>query len=220
MRSTVLRVFFLLAPLIEPIDVLAVDAAIPFSRSAYEPVARDKGVVLVSATWARRWRCGSFENAQLQVLGFDRVGSQKTGISDKPDIVIEDGSLLPASQSFANLALLVEPGEYLFSTYKIKAVKSLSQVGYFSGDRTTLISEGKSKAGSFSIGAGEIVYIGHFALDCAQAPMPWRYYPEDRPSFSKYLEVVLKEYPGLPVEQAKFRLFETTVMGIPFRLPE
>ena len=96
----------------------------------------------------------------------------------------------------------------------------MSQVGYFSGDRGTLISEGKSKAGSFSVAPGEVVYIGHFALDCANAPMPWRYYPEDRPAFAKYLEAVAREYTGLPIERAKFRLFETNVMGNSFSLPE
>ncbi len=191
----------------------------PFSLSAYEAVAKDKALVLVSANWARRWKCGAFENAQLQSLGFDRAGSEKRA-SDKPDVQIEDRSWLPAKQGFVNFALIVEPGEYLLSSYKIKAAKSMSQVGYFSGDRTTLVSDGQSRAGSFSIAAGEVVYIGHFALDCAQAPMPWRYYSEEREDFSKYLEVVAKEYPGLPIEQAKFRLFETAVMGNPFSLPE
>lgn len=87
-----------------------------------------------------------------------------------------------------NFALVVEPAEYVLSSYKVKAAKSVSQVVYFGGGRTTLVENGKSQAGSFSARAGEVVYIGHFALDCAQAPMPWRYYPEDKRDFSKYLE--------------------------------
>ena len=112
----------------------------------------------------------------------------------------------------------MEPGEYLFSAYKLKAAKSASQVGFFAGDRASLIVDGKSKAGSFTVAAGEVVYIGHFALDCAQAPMPWRYYPEERQDFEKYLEKVQAEFPGLPIKEAKFRLFETSVMGKTFTL--
>ena len=192
--------------------------AVPFSQSAYEAAAGKRGVVLVSANWSRRWKCASFESAQLQSLGFDRVGASKEAPSDKPDLVLEDSSWLPATPGFANLALLVEPGEYLLSSYKLKAAKSISQVGLFSGDRSSLIADARSKAGSFTVAAGEVVYIGHFALDCAQAPMPWRYYPEERQDFEKYLEKLQAAYPGLPIKDATFRLFETTVMGNAFTL--
>jgi hypothetical protein len=197
----------------------AADDPLSFTSAAYQS-AKDKAVVLVSANWARRWRCGAFENAALQSFGFDHAGSKKDGLAEKADLLIEDSSLLPASQSFVNFAYIVEPGEYLFSSYKIKAAKSMTQVGYFSGDRGSLVSDGKSKAGSFTVAPGEIVYIGHFALDCAKAPMPWRYYPEDKQAFAKYLEAVARDFPGLPVEKAKFRLLETTVIGAPFTLPE
>lgn len=199
------------------VGLMASETTAPFSKTLYDMSADSKAVVLVSANWARRWKCGAFEYAQLQSLSFDLAASSK-GPSDKADLIIEDSSLLPASQSFVNLAFIVEPGQYLLSAYKIKAVKSMSQVGYFSGDRSTLVADGKSKAGSFTVAAGEVIYIGHFALDCAQAPMPWRFYPEDRPSFTKYLGVALRDNPGLPIEKAKFRLFETTLIGNAFTL--
>jgi hypothetical protein len=192
--------------------------AVPFSLSAYEAAAGKKGVVLVSANWSRRWKCAAFENAQLQSLGFDRVGVPKLNASDNPDVILEDSSWLSAPTSFVNFALLVEPGEYLFSSYKLKAAKSISQVGFFSRDRASLVVDGKSKAGSFTVAAGEVIYIGHLALDCAQAPMPWRYYPEERQDFEKYLQKVQTEFPGLPTREAKFRLFETSIMGNPFTL--
>jgi len=196
----------------------AADGAVPFSQAAYDAVAKDRAVVLVAANWNRRWGCGAYENAQLRGLGFDRAGAQKEDPA-KPDLLIEDG-WLPARKGFTTFALIVEPGEYLLSSYKVKVAKSVSEVGHVGGDRTTLLADGKSKAGSFSARAGEIVYIGHFSLDCAQVPIPWRYYPEDKAAFSKYLGQVAREYPGLPSEQAKFRLFDTTVMGNPYRLPE
>jgi hypothetical protein len=201
------------------VSAFAAEPAARFSSSTFAAEGKENGVVLVSANWARRWRCGAFENAQLQSLGFDRAGVAKSP-EESPDILIEDGSWLTSKPGFVNFALTVVPGEYLLSGYKIKAAKSISEVGYFRGDRANLVADGKSKAGSFTVQAGEVVYIGHFALDCAQAPMPWRYYPETKTDFSKYLEGVAKEYPGLPVDRAKFRLFHTTVIGNRFEVAE
>lgn len=45
----------------------AADVTIPFSRATYEAIAKEKALVLVSANWARRWKCGSFDNAQLRL---------------------------------------------------------------------------------------------------------------------------------------------------------
>lgn len=194
----------------------------PFTRKAYEAAggaASGKGVVLISANWARRWKCGAFQNAQLQSLGFDRAGTGKSG-SEPVDLLLEDDSLLPASARFVNFAFIVEPGEYLFSSYRIKAAKSLSEVGAFASDRGTLITDDVSKAGSFRVSAGEVVYVGHFAVDCASAPMPWRFYPQDRAAFQSYLSGVAKEIGGLPVDRATFRLFKTEILGTDFELPE
>ncbi|MDQ2989021.1 MAG: hypothetical protein M3R60_07970, partial [Pseudomonadota bacterium] len=85
-------------------------------------------------------------------------------------------------------------------------------------DRSTLLVDGKSKAGSFTVAAGEIAYVGHFSVDCGGVPMPWRFYPEDRAGFDQYLKEFAAELPGLPVEKAKFRLFQTETMGKPFSL--
>jgi len=192
--------------------------AVTFTTAAYESVANQKAVVLISVNVNRRWRCGQFENAQLQALGFDRAGAEKAA-SDKADLVIEDGAL-PARKGFVDLALIVDPGEYLLSSYRIKAARSVSEVGYFAGERATLVADGKSKAGTFSARAGEVVYVGHFSLDCAEAPIPWRYYLADKDDYAKYLKMVAREYPGFPTEQAKFRLFETTTMGNPYQPSE
>lgn len=195
------------------------DAATPFSSSAYAENATAKGVVLVAANWGRQWKCGRFENAQLKGLSFDKAGSLKEGNDAKPDLVLEDSSLLPASSRFINYAYIIEPGEYLLSAFSVKATQSVSNVGYFNATRSDLIKDGRSKAGSFTVSAGEVVYIGHFFLDCAQDPMPWRYYPYDRGDFKKFLSGIKKEFDALDVEQVKFRLFDTTTMGKPFTLP-
>jgi hypothetical protein len=195
------------------VRVCAGEISAPFSAAAYESSAKDKAVVLVSANWNRRWRCGAYENAQLRSLAFDRNASERTS-SDGSDLVIEDG-VLPAKKGFTDYAFIVEPGEYQLSGFDVKVAKSVSDVGHLTADRTALIADGNAKGGSFWARAGETVYIGHFFLDCAQEPIPWRFYPEDEGDFAKYLKLIAREFPGIPTEGVKFRLFKTTTMGNP-----
>lgn len=197
----------------------AQQAAAPFTKSAYTEGSSTKGVVLVSTNWGRKWRCGKFENAQLRSLAFDKSDRPKNGNDAQPDLLLEDTSILPASPRFINHAFIVEPGEYLMSGFSVKAARSVSNVGYLTASRNDLLKDGKSKAGFFTVGPGEIVYIGHFFLDCEQDPMPWRYYPSDKSDFEKYLSDVRKEFGEFDVEKVKFRLFDTSTMGKPFTLP-
>lgn len=197
---------------------VAADVAIPYSPSAYAEGIGTKGVVLISANWSRKWKCGRFENAQLRGLSFDKAGSQKEGNDAKGDIVLEDSSFFSAPPRFVNYAFIAEPGEYLLSAFSVKAAQSSSNVGYFNASRNDLIKDGKSKAGSFTVSAGETVYVGHFFLDCAQDPMPWRYYPSDKGDFNQFLSGIKKEFEALDIEKVKFRLFDTTTMGSPFTL--
>ncbi|HEY8096029.1 MAG TPA: hypothetical protein VIE65_08000 [Methylobacter sp.] len=197
----------------------AAEFAIPFSSSAYKENSSIKGVVLISANWGRKWKCGRFDNAQLRSLSFDKVGNPKESDEDKADLIVEDGSFLPASLHFVNYAYIVEPGEYQMSGFSIKTAQSISDVGYFNGKRSNLIQDGKSKAGSFTVEPREIVYIGHFFLDCAKDPIPWRYYPSDRGDFNQFLSGIKKEFDAIEIEKVKFRLFDTTTMGNPFTLP-
>jgi hypothetical protein len=136
-------------------------------------------------------------------------------------LVIEDRSIFPAAANspFVNYAFLVEPGEYLLSAFSVRVAKSVSKVGYSKAERGELVSAGTSKGGSFTVSVGEIVYIGHFALDCFQNPMPWRFYLDSQNDFASYLRDVQKESPGIDVDRAIFRLFKTTTMGHAFELP-
>lgn len=218
MRTTLPRLFALLVGLSTSLSVAA-EVAVPFSSSAYAENASAKGVVLISAKWGRKWKCGRFENAQLKNLSFDKAGSPKEGNDAKPDLVLEDNSILPASSRFVNYAYIVEPGEYMLSAFSVKAAQSVSNVGYFNAARSDLIKDGRSKAGTFTVSAGEVVYVGHFFLDCAQDPMPWRFYPSDRGDFTQFLSGIKKEFEAIDVEKVKFRLFDTTTMGNPFTLP-
>ena len=193
--------------------------SVPFDAALFAQQAPVKGVVLMSADWSRHWGCGRYENAQLQFLAFDRNGVQKTSADGQWDVMIKDGSLLPSKKNYGNYAYIVEPGEYLLTGFRIKLGKSVSNVGNFYGDRKNMLENGKSKGGSFTVAAGEILYIGHFSLDCAKAPMPWRFYPQTRDDFDKYLDEVGEEYPGIEKNKVRFQLFETTIMGYPFSLP-
>lgn len=195
------------------------DAPVPFSAAAYAQAAATKGVVLVSVNWGRKWKCGAFENARLDAIAFDRVGSPKQGADAKPDFMLEDSSLLPATSRFVNLAYIVEPGHYALSGFRIKVAKSVAEVGTLEASRADLIKDGKSTAGDFNVAAGELIYIGHFFVDCVRDPIPWRFYPGSADDFRQYLEGVSKEFEALPTDQVKFRLLNTKTLGEPFSLP-
>ncbi|WP_050461955.1 hypothetical protein [Herbaspirillum autotrophicum] len=189
------------------------------SPGRYAEQGATKAVVIMSANWSRKWGCGAYENAQLQYLAFDNLGLPKTAANAAPDLLVKDDTFLPAKNRFANYVYLIEPGEYSLTGFSIKLGKSVSNVGYFVGNKDNLVQDGKSKAGKFTVAAGDIVYVGHFWLDCATAPMPWRYYPETREDFDIYLDSIKQQYPEIDPAKVQFRLYETSVMGLPFSLP-
>lgn len=200
--------------------VAAAEPAQPFNAAALAQNPTGKGAVLIAANWGRQWGCGGNDNAQLQQLGFDKIEPVAKPPGQRPEIVIEGAESGNAAQlPFANYIFLVDPGEYEFSLYRIRVAQSMSRVGQFVGDRKSLFQDGRSKVGSFKVGPGEIVYVGHFALDCAQAPMPWRYYPETRDDFDQYLSKVKQQYSDLDTSKVMFRLFDTKLIGKPYSLP-
>jgi hypothetical protein len=196
-----------------------VDVAEPLTGESYEQHHASKGVVVLAVRWDRQWRCGGFENAQLRMIAFDKLPSGKAGDEDKPDVLLDDAPLIFTKPRFDTYAFLLEPGEYGLSGVNIKVARSNSDVGFFRAPRSVLIRDGSSEGGSFTVGAGEIVYIGHFHLDCYKQPMLWRYYPDGREAFNEYLQSVRKAYPMLDVSKAQFRLFKTAVFGRDYQLP-
>jgi hypothetical protein len=179
---------------------------------------QSKGVVLLAVRWDRRWNCAGFENAQLRVIGFDKLPTGKTDDAT-PDLVLDDAPLVMTKPVFENYAFHVDPGEYGLSRLEIKVAKSRSDVGFFKVPRSKFLSDGKSLGGTFTVSAGEAVYLGHFYLDCHQQPILWRYYPEGRDGFNGYLSSVKKSYPALDVEKVVFRLFQTKEFGQDYKLP-
>src|SRR6185295_12549797 len=124
-----------------------------------------KGVALLAVRWDRRWNCGGFENAQLRVMAFDKLPTAKTDDA-APDLLLDDAPLIMTKPVFENYAFQLEPGEYGLSRLEIKVAKSVSDVGVFRVPRSKFLKDGASLGGTFTVGAGEVVYLGHFYLDC------------------------------------------------------
>ena len=180
---------------------------------------KTKGLVVVSAMWGRTWNCAKFENGQLRSFGFDRLPSQTTGDDATADVVIE-GSLNYPGGPAKNYVLALDPGEYGLSTFSIKVASSPTDVKTVSVGRARLFEGRKPIGGMFTVKAGELVYIGHFGLDCYKEPTIWRYYPEGREGFDSYKQVIKKQYPFLDVDKMEFRLFKTSLLGRDYVLPQ
>lgn len=185
---------------------------LPVTQQAYTASAKEKGLLLVTTSGSRTWGCGEYENAELRSIGFDRQPSKKQG--DVPaDLIINS-----TPEGHKNHVFLLEPGVYGISYFSIKAAKSMLDIGYINANRKQLIENGKSIGGSFSVNPGEVVYIGHFALDCAYSPIPWRYYIEGEASFNNYVSEFKSLHPYLNLEKVNYRLFSTKEFGQDYEL--
>jgi len=178
------------------------------------------GVVLLDVKWNRYWRCAGFENAQLRGLGFDRLPVQKRANDAPSDVLLAfHSSMLSASKRrFQPYALLLEPGEYALSGFTIRVARSTSDIGYLSAKRSVLLEEGEAKGGTFSVAAGEAVYIGNFFLDCMlKTPVLWRYYTEQE-NWPSHQQEYKAKYPFLDLDTINYRLFDTEEFGRPYQL--
>ncbi len=180
----------------------------------------EKAVVLFDVSWGRKWACGQFHNAQLTHLAFEKTGVKETDHTKYSKINIETPSKAFAKPKFINYGFLVEPGEYIFSGWSVKAAKSTTDVGYFKADKNDLTSEDGVFAGSFNVKKGETIFIGLFFLDCYESPIPWRYYPDGKESFEILKNKYSKKYKFLNKDDIQFRLLKTTSFGQPYELPK
>lgn len=185
---------------------------------SYAQNKENLGVVLLDARWGRQWGCGRFENAQLVSFSFDKIPLSAKPDDAPADLAIGTTSLLAVSPKFESYALLVPPGEYALSNFKIKIAQSVSNVGYWVANRSHLIKDSKSLGGKFSVAPGETVYIGNFALDCYENPSLWRYYANGQDGFKRQLSDYKTKYPFLDLTNVKFRLFETDTIGRSYEL--
>ena len=190
------------------------------SETAYSSSKNEMGVVLVSVNWQRKWKCGEFENAELLTMGFDLMPITTSVDRTQPAFFLDGPPRLTKSSGFVPYVALLNPSTYALSQFDIKAARSVSEVGHFSAGPKELIPEGKDALGTFDVRAGEVVYIGHFFVDCAGRPIPWRFYVEDRDGFAKYIAAIKAKYPFLDVSNAQFRLLKTEAFGRNYDLPQ
>jgi hypothetical protein len=189
--------------------------AIEVSADSYKSVeAGEKGIVMLDVYWGRAWRCGKFENAQLRKLVFEKAPLKQDAEAGN-QLTLENPSELAAPRNFVPYAFVLEPGEYHLTEFAVKFARSISDVGVHRADRAALVTDGRSQAGTFDVQAGEVVYIGNFAVDCYQDPIPWRYYTENK-DFAGHVAQYKKKYPPLEAADIRYRLFKTNLIGQPY----
>jgi hypothetical protein len=191
----------------------------PLSNETYSKSGASKGIVILAVRWDRKPKCGGYENAQLQVIGFDKLPSQKKNDEEAADLLLDNTSQTMTKPRFENYAFLVVPGEYGLSSLQIKVARSDSDVEIVKTPRSAFLKDGGSQDGTFKVGPGEIVYIGHFHIDCYEQPKLWRYFADGRAIFDKYLASIKITYPMLDVTKVQYRLFQTKKFGRDYHLP-
>jgi hypothetical protein len=188
------------------------------TAASFSESGTTKGIVLLDVNWGRRWRCGSYENAELRGLSFDRLPSIKSSDDAAADLKLEESSGLFTRSEFLTYAVIIEPGEYVLTGFNIKVAGSASNIVYRVARRSQLWKDGKALGGTFKVAPGEAVYIGNFGLDCKEDPQLWRYYTEGAGNFKTHLGQYKKKYPFLDVDSVVYRLFDTRVLGRPYEL--
>jgi hypothetical protein len=200
------------------IAVLPVEAQVPLSEHAYMRSGSTKGTVILQVNWGRYWGCGPYENAQLQRLAFRRLS--ENGQPSDNDWELSPTSTLLVKSSFEPYIVLLEPGEYALSGYRFKVAASVANIRMTEGDSSKLIVDGRPVGGSFKVAAGEVVYIGHFGVDCHGEPTPWRFYIDGKQDFSRYVDGFHKRFPFAKDVAVTYRLFQTEHFGQPYELPQ
>jgi hypothetical protein len=201
---------------------LTILCLLPAMAVAAEPVSLsekthkpDQGILIIEMNWGRRWGCGEFENVQLQALTFTRSPIESAGAVT---LELKTPSKLFVDNKFLAHAYVVQPGEYVLTGFDVKFARSVTNVGHIVGDKENLIKDGKPVGGSFTVNPGEIVYVGHFGLDCGAEPFLWRYHLDGREEFERYVAGFRKRFPFVKNVAVQFRLFSTEVFGNAYAL--
>ncbi len=201
---------------------LAVIFALPVSAQPAEPVLLgtntyrpELGVLIIQVNWGRTWKCGQFENAQLQALIFT-----KSPVDAQTPMSLELGtpSRLFVDNKYLPYAFVVQPGEYVLTGFDVKVARSAADVSHIKGSKDNLLKDGTPIGGTFTVGAGEAVYVGHFGLDCGAEPFLWRNYLESREDFERYVRGFREKFPFMKQVPTQYRLFSTQLFGRPFSL--
>lgn len=203
---------------------VAIFMAIPTFVVAAEPVSLseltykpDLGVLIIQVNWGRTWQCGQFENAQLQALTFTKT---PLDASEQISLDLVTPSKLFVDNKFLPYAYIIQPGEYALTAFDVKVARSKVDVAHINGSKDSLIKDGKSMGGTFTVNPGEVVYVGHFGLDCDAEPFLWRSYIDGRAAFEGYIGGFRKKFPFTKQVPAHYRLFSTSLFGGTFILKD
>jgi hypothetical protein len=175
------------------------------------------GLVLLEVNWGRQWGCAGLENAQLQKISFKRLPDRASPGGDAA-IELEAPSRLFVENRYKTYALISEPGVYALSGFDVKVAQSTSKIGHLTAGSADLFDGDTSIGGTFTVGIGEVVYIGHFSLDCSKEPVPWRYYIEGRDEFDRYVSKFKEAFPNVGDRPVQYRLFSTEMFGSEYSL--
>jgi hypothetical protein len=189
------------------------------TEDSYADAGSQLGVIIFEINWGRKWNCGPFENAQLQRLTFTNR-SDHSNLFDGTELSLETPSKLFVDDEYTPMAIMVEPGTYALTGFDVKTARSMSDIGHFLGTEKELLPDGLPRGGTYSIAPGEIIYIGHFGLDCGDDVIPWRYYLTERQGFESFVAGFREVYPFTASTDVEFRLFETEAIGSSYSLDE
>lgn len=207
--------FFSNVILIFTLPALAI-AAEPVNLSA-DTYKSDLGVLIIQVNWGRTWKCGQFENAQLQALTFTKSPIET---SEPVTLDLETPSKLFVDNQYLPYAFVIQPGEYVLTAFDVKVARSVSDVAHIKGTKDNLVQDGKPVGGTFTVNPGEIVYVGHFGLDCGAEPFLWRNYIDGQNDFEKYVGGFRQKFPFMKQVPVQYRLFSSQLFGHPFALKE
>jgi len=204
--------------------IIAILSTLPTLVIAAEPVSlsadtykADLGVLVIQVNWGRTWKCGQFENAQLQALTFTK---SPLDAPESVSLALETPSKLFVDNKFLPYAFVIQPGEYVLTAFDVKVARSVTDVAHINGSKDNLIKDGKPVGGTFTVNPGEIVYVGHFGLDCGAEPFLWRSYIDGRGDFEKYIGGFREKFPFVRQVPTQYRLFSTQLFGNPFALKD
>ncbi len=187
---------------------------IKLTKSKYNRISNDSGVVLIQLNWGKNWSCSGYRNAQLQKLIFKRIKPNSKNLL----FSLKKPTSYTSKNKFESFAYILESGEYALVGYSIKVNGYEGDIFKLKANESRLMDNGVPIGGTFSVKKKEAVYIGSFGLDCYKQPIPWRYYLEDRENFNSFIKGFKEKYPFIKDISVVYRLFKTSNFGTDFSL--
>lgn len=192
---------------------------VKLTKSNYKTYGKDKSVIILQINWGRFWKCGGYDNAQLQYLNFTKL--QPKGKADKPVVLkFNNPSKLTAKNIYLPYAYIIKPGEYAVTAFDVKVARSGSNIDHLKSTKEKLLKNGNPRGGTFRVVANEAVYIGSFGLDCKKQPILWRYYIDGRNEFDRFVKGFRWKYSFIKKMPVTYRLFSTRTFGKSYSLGE